>query len=124
MFGQVERDGLVENLSVQNHLVVGKVNSGRTPTTSVLISPVLDINGSDAEYTVVFDSSASVLGDILVVLISVVGEGFSAFLNFPSNLYVTTCGEFTEQLDITRFSEFALYLQFDGEVFLQCDENC
>jgi len=123
MFGQVERDGLSENLSVQENLVAGKI-SGTSVNTSVLIGPTLDTTGSDDEYTVVFDSSNRRTGDLLIVFVSVNRGIYSAYLNFPPNLYFTRDGQFTDRLNISVFSEFSMYLQFDGEVFVQTDSNC
>lgn len=131
MFGIVARDNYANNISINDNLVVGgKVTTEyiTQPTRKITTVPPLDNTTAVVNYTLQLDSSESVLGDIAIVFFKVVDPAGTNSVNisFGNNIYVTKCGDpipLTSSLDILGFSDFAMLLTFDGEYFVQCNEN-
>lgn len=128
MFGIVPRDSTVKNLAVSDNLTVGGsvyVATNAMPNRRVITVPTLDNSAGSVSYTLVIDSSSSKIGDTVIVFFTVLDVGGNnANVIFPENLCVTEGTLPITSLDIRLFPRFAMYFEFDGEVFIQTMESC
>ena len=128
MFGVVPRDTAGKCLAVSDHLNVNGnvyVANNTIPNRRVITVPTLDNSGAPVSYTLVIDSSSSKIGDVVIVFFTVADIlGEEATVIFPENLCVTEGTSPITSLDIHTFPRFAMYFEFDGEVFIQSMESC
>lgn len=128
MFGIVPRDSAGKSMAVSDHLTVNGnvyVANNTIPNRRVITVPTLDNSSAPVSYTLVIDSSSSKIGDIVIVFFTVLDvEANEANVVFPENLCVTEGTSPITSLDIHTFPRFAMYFEFDGEVFIQSMESC
>lgn len=63
------------------------------------------------------------IGDQIVLLVS--RSTFDVTINFPDLIYYTQCGERNTSINLsTTYGRLALYLTWDGEYWVNSNDNC
>lgn len=93
------------------------------PTSNYyIISIKVDNTYSDVDVFFDVDVSSSNIGDQVVLIIKTMSYENNAYINFSDNFYYTGCGGTANSENVNE--RIALNFIFDGEKFVNTNDNC